>query len=150
MNRLPTLIFLLWPFLAVAESTFDCPDNIASTEGLPNNLVNGCFCAISGEFVQSINEFVIPGPEPLVHTANYGSRFNWGLSWVNFETIHPFTGYYEGRTTSIYGLRQPSGAHIFYYSTEEADKIFKKTGRLEKNMILQVMSSKNSTRKTVS
>ena len=116
MNRLLSLIFLLLPFLAMSETTFDSPDNVASTEGLPNNLVNGCVCAISGEFVQSITEFVIPGPEPLVHTANYGSRFNWGWSWVNFETIRPFAGFYEGRTSSIYSLRQPSGAHLFYYT----------------------------------
>ncbi len=63
MNRLLSLIFLLLPFLAMSETTFDSPDNVASTEGLPNNLVNGCVCAISGEFVQSITEFVIPGPE---------------------------------------------------------------------------------------
>ena len=123
-------------FLLTANEEFKEPDCVSSTEGLPNNLVNGCVCAISGEFVQSIEEFAIVGPEMLVQTINYGSHSNWKWSLVNHETITPFKGTYDGRPTNVFGLRQTSGAYLLYYSSENEEKEFKKTDLLRMKFMI--------------
>ena len=139
MNRLLSSIlfslFSLFPFLLTASLEFKEPDNVASTEGLPNNLVNGCVCTISGEFVQSITELAIAGPEPLVQTLHYGNRSNWSWSMSNHETIVTFNASFKGRLAHFSGLRQPSGSYLFYYSTEKGDKEYKKRDVLKMKLL---------------
>jgi len=39
------------------------PQEVATNEGLPSSIVNGCVCVITGEYIDVTNDLVIPGPE---------------------------------------------------------------------------------------
>ena len=49
---------------------------IASQEGLPISIVNGSVCAITGEFLITQTDVILPGPQPLALQRTYNSGTN--------------------------------------------------------------------------
>ena len=115
MKSLMFILACLWSFFLSADYPHyqDAPE-VSSTEGLPSSLVNGSVCVISGEYVDSVVDLVIPGPEPLVIARHYGSHSGWSYNHV--DKIRVFNTYYKQHDypSVVMDLRQPSGARLNY------------------------------------
>ncbi len=73
MRRLFLFLYLvLFSALATGEEPL-ASSSLASTEGIASSLVNGCVCAISGEYVDTAVDLFVPGPTPLLLQRNYCS-----------------------------------------------------------------------------
>ncbi len=123
MRRLMFFWICLWPIFLMWGNTPDYQEapNVATTEGLPSNLVNQSVCVISGEYTDSVLDVVLPGPEPLIIQRNYGSQSNGGLgkSWSFNHRERLILGqatYEKEESTPVWviGFRQPSGAQLDY------------------------------------
>ena len=82
------LFMQLFTYCAAQEAEhFSIDENYTSAatlEGLPSSLVNQSVCAISGQYVNHSQDFILPGPEPLVFQRSYTSteqRGNLGVGW---------------------------------------------------------------------
>jgi len=66
--------------------------SLAVTEGLPSNIVGGCVCVITGEYVDCETDVEVPGPEPLVIRRCYSSQdpkgnlANWTINHHDLVT----------------------------------------------------------------
>lgn len=132
------LFLLLFLFVkAGAEENLDSIQNtasfsVASSEGLPSNIVAGCVCAITGEYIENEVDFTVKGPEPLIFQRIYSSfadGTNWGGYWShNHQDIIRMTTHreYEQKTIEML-LVQPSSAclshKIKYKESKELQKI---------------------------
>lgn len=132
-----TLFCLCFPLFLIAYENFE-PDSsappsqsLASTEGLPSNLVNHCVCTITGEYIDSQTDIILPGPEPLVIQRNYSSQQrhgNFGGYWCLNHLSSIITGsQHEGpkRTLGLL-LTQPTSARILYTYCTFDEKLFGK------------------------
>ena len=78
--------------------------------------MNGSVCAISGEYVDSVVDLVIPGPEPLIIARHYGSHSGWSYNHV--DKIRIFSAYYNENDylSTIMDIRHASGSrHNYFY-----------------------------------
>ncbi len=83
------LLFLCFSSLPLSADDTSPPirsESVASQEGLPLSIVNNSVCVITGEFVDTQTDLVLPGPEPLLLERTYssGSRMesDLGYSWT--------------------------------------------------------------------
>jgi hypothetical protein len=94
-QRLPLrlrLLFLFYLLFSKEQITslesmqdFTPTSSLSATDGLPNSLVNNHVCAITGEFIYSAQDALIPGPESLAIQRFYSSGQsggNFGCSWA--------------------------------------------------------------------
>lgn len=105
--------------------------NVATTEGLPSNLVDESVCVISGDYSDSVVDVIVPGPEPLVLQRNYSNycRGNLGKSWSFNHYDQLVVGeavYEEKQPIWIIGLRQPSGSQLDYIYPKSKEALKKK------------------------
>lgn len=106
--------FLSWAGASEKPETAD----VSATEGLPSSLVSQSVCAISGEFIDSNVDVVIPGPEPLAVRRHYGNQSVGHWSFDHRDRI--FFGETKNRQqepTYVVCIRQPTGAHLDYFHT---------------------------------
>ena len=116
MNRFISLLVYLWPLLLAADIPYQEAPEVASTEGLPSSLVNGTVSVISGEYVDSVVDIVIPGPEPLMIARHYSSLSLNGWSFNHLDCIALCQAFYqENDYPSLFiDYRQPSGTQFNY------------------------------------
>lgn len=94
--------------------------DIAATEGLPNTIVNGSVCVITGEYIDQETDFYLPGPEPLVFHRFYSSLdrksgnlcSNWQINHRNF--IQFDNAKYKGEEVISFKWVQSSTSRITY------------------------------------
>ncbi len=112
------LFFFLFSFfllnLYALEEYFE-PKEVATTEGLPSSIVNGCVCAITGEYIDSMVDLVLPGPQPLIISRVYNS-FTEGLPWLfnSQDQVIMRDVYYKGKPSYVFSLQEASGAQLDY------------------------------------
>jgi hypothetical protein len=93
---------------------------LANTEGIPSSVVDECVSAITGDFVDSQVDIVLPGPEPLVLQRSYCSSDNsysyllnqWILNYPSELTITEIDGHKLQTLHAVLG--EKSGARIAY------------------------------------
>lgn len=116
MNK-PLFFFLAFFsfFSLFASQEYTEPQEVATTEGLPSNLVNQSVCVISGEYTDSVVDVVIPGPEPLtvsrVYTS-FSSRKPWSFNHCDNLILGNVS--YQGVPSFLIAFRQPSSAQLDY------------------------------------
>lgn len=131
MKNVIFLLVMLGPLLLLAEEVLEdveTPD-VTAAEGLPSSLVNGTVCAISGQYIDSMVDVVIQGPEPLVISRTCGSLAspNLGCLWsFNHEGFMTGCKAYDREEGPIWLFRicQPSSSYLDYIASrgEEEDK----------------------------
>ncbi len=128
--RLTLLLVCFWPFFLFSNESLKGNETaeVSATEGLPSNIANHSVCVISGEYVDSIVDVMLPGPEPLVISRHYAS-FSTGdkPGWFSnhADTLILSSGMYEEKfPVYVVSLRQPSFAQFDYFhaKTKEAQK----------------------------
>lgn len=123
-------IFLFFSFSVQAsdsDSSIEPDASVATTEGLPSSLVQGCVCVITGEFVDHEVDAHLIGPEPLVVARSYSSGINkgniargWSLNYSDFITLRSdYREHDETHYSSV--IMQPSGAFL-HYTCPKSDK----------------------------
>ena len=135
MRRLLTVLFCLWPLLAIFGNVENIePQEVATTEGLPSSLVNQTVCAISGEYTDHVVDVILPGPEPLVISRVYNS-FSAGKPWTfnHYEKLIVDYGRYEDKPVDHVRLRQPTGAQLDYIFEKKSN--YKKLKKLDFKLI---------------
>lgn len=121
-----TLVFASSTVVADEE---DHVPSIASTSGMPSSLVNGSVCAITGEYVESELDMVLPGPEPLILRRIYSSNNDtcahfydaWQLAHPSSLTIDRTRQMQDGHERKRYlaHLLEPSGSELLYHGKIE-------------------------------
>lgn len=126
MKSLLAVFFALFIIpLSASDEPPDVPSaSLAVTEGLPSNLVAGCVCAITGEYVDCETDLVVPGPEPLVISRCYSSQETKG-NLCNWSINHHDTAMYTRKTVNdtkyrLLLLTQPSGARLSYIHPKDS------------------------------
>jgi hypothetical protein len=130
----------LSPFFLFCENPSDYagPSDVVSTEGLPSNFVNQSVCVISGEYTDSIQDLVLPGPEPLVLQRFYGNfsegcLIRGGWSFNHYENAIVQEAYHqEDGGIYVVSLRQASGAVLNY---KHPSKKIKKEHKVRFNFV---------------
>lgn len=130
MRALFYLVFSLFVFpisngnLYASTDAFDSAPqtaslSVASSEGLPSNLVADCVCVITGEYVENEIDFTVQGPEPLSFQRLYSSNVDrtsfggyWSNNYQDCVMILPFEK--EGFKYKKIILKQPSNAYVSY------------------------------------
>lgn len=92
-------------------------------------VVNGCVNTITGDFVDSSVDLVIPGPEPLIFQRNYASSYNgrclyngWRhnhVSWIKIMELEHIT---TGNKTLTAQYMERSGRGTMYYNRWHLEK----------------------------
>jgi hypothetical protein len=126
MTRTFSLLFyLLTIFSNAISEEYTQPHDVATTEGLPSSLVNRSVCAITGEYIDSVIDLVIPGPEPLTIHRMYASHSEQPWFFSHQQNVNAKTMLYEGKESSIFFLNQPSGSclHYFVEANKKAHRI---------------------------
>ncbi|WP_068466632.1 RHS repeat-associated core domain-containing protein [Candidatus Protochlamydia phocaeensis] len=130
MHAIRQFILSYFIFAAVflfAEEESSLPtgsSSVATTEGLPSNLVNQSVCVITGEFVDQSTDAVLAGPEPLVMSRFYSSQDIGGWGGGGWSTnqrdiscvAERFSQHPDKRNTKCLSfiLAQSSGARLTY------------------------------------
>lgn len=126
------IYILLHSLFILSLSLFaDDPEinTLASTEGLVNSLIAGHVCPISGEFVYSQTDLVVPGPTPLTVQRSYRSRnISWGhlkKSWQLFEPLRMLSGVELSKNENLVRVPTSMGAELTYvhYKGDESKKL---------------------------
>ncbi len=115
-------------FSLYASQEYTEPREVATTEGLPSSLVNQSVCVISGEYIDSVLDAIIPGPEPLVVSRVYTS-FSYANPWSfnHYDNLILGNVLYEGIPSYLIAFRQPSGAQLDYvFEKKEGHQKLKK------------------------
>lgn len=123
MHKSFLFLLLSLPFLSLfAAQEYVEPQEVATTEGLPSNLVNQSVCVISGDYTDSVLDIVIPGPEPLVVNRVYISSAR-GMPWSfnHYDQLLLGSVLYDGTPAYIVTFRQPSGAQLDYLFEKKGD-----------------------------
>jgi RHS repeat-associated protein len=131
MRRWLSLWLCLWPFFLVIGAPsiqYEEAPSVATTEGVPSNLVNQSVCVISGEYTDSVLDVVLPGPESLVIQRHYSSKSpgSFGHSWSFNHRENLIFGeaiYDKDEPIPVWliCLRQPSGAQLDYIYPKSKD-----------------------------
>jgi len=120
------LFFLLTNFSPLLEGIIEDysePQEVATTEGLPSSLVNRSVCAISGEYVDSVLDIVIPGPEPLTLSRVYtSSSSNQPWSFNHYDQLILGNTVYQGKLSYLISLHQPTGSTLDYVLEKTGDE----------------------------
>lgn len=113
------------------------PKEVSSSEGVPSTLSNGTVCVISGEYVESSEDLVLPGPEAFAIRRSYGShaRGNFGTAWVmgHQEVLLCANVIREGERCKLFRLIEASGAQVDYVSPANE---YKKKKRINPKLIV--------------
>lgn len=108
---------------------YNGPKDIAATEGLPSGTINHTVSAISGEYIDAVQDVILPGPEPLVIQRFYGShtRGSIGHGWClnQHESIVLCSAQHNGTPVWIVGVRQPSGAQLDFMCPKSKETLRK-------------------------
>lgn len=135
-------LLLLWsllPFFLQGEEYVDYiePKELSSSEGLPSTLSNGTVCVISGEYVDTAEDLVLPGPETFIVKRTYGSQSMgcFGASWAmeHQEILLVENVIHEDERSKLFRFIQPSGAQIDYVCEIEE---FKKKKRINPKLVI--------------
>ena len=119
-----SLLYLLPLYAKDIDLNEGASSTLATTEGLPSNLVDQRVCVISGDFVDQSVDVVLSGPETMVIQRNYSNldpRGNFGRGWsINHRgATNNYQGPYEGVTHLCFLLMQPSSARLNYICPRE-------------------------------
>lgn len=138
MQRFLFIWMCLWPFMLLRGTPFEYqePKEVATTEGLPSSLVNQSVCVISGEYTDSVQDVVLPGPEPFIIQRFYGNKsqgsVGHGWSFNHFEKLILGDAIYDQKQSVwIIALRQPSGAQLDYIYPKSKEAVKKKDLQFE-------------------
>lgn len=114
-----TFIFLCLFHCAITEEVeIPVSSSLASTEGIFNSIVNEHVCVITGDFVDSAIDLVVPGPEPLAVRRSYTSsdmfyenflRMGWKLGEPDILVAKMAIG------GTIASAKTAHGARVKYY-----------------------------------
>jgi hypothetical protein len=112
-------------------SDYEGAPEVATTEGLPSSLVNQSVCVISGQYIDSVIDLVIPGPEPLVMQRHYGNQAdgNIGGFWSFNHFARMAAGkalYQKEQPIWVLALREPSGSQFDYIYPQSREATKKK------------------------
>lgn len=111
------LICSYWGKAAAEE--YGGAQDVTATECMPSSLVNQSVCAMTGEYVISTTQLVLPGPEQLVigHTYTNSLLSNWALN--HRDTMCSSTWEVNDKKMTVIGVRQPSGSQLDYKCLEK-------------------------------
>lgn len=134
MKRFAFFFFVQWVcvLLAVAESPFirDCSgfSSLANTSGMVSTIIDGSVSAITGDFIDSQVDIILPGPEPLILQRSYSSGDDsqdfFCRSW-HFNHPYGFAvhGSGESRNKDYRAhLGESSGGMVTYKGSTKASK----------------------------
>lgn len=113
------------------------PQEVSVAEGLPSNLVNQTVCVISGEYTDTVQDLVLPGPEKLVIQRFYGNKSHGsvGCGWCfnHGEKLVLGHALYGKNKNPIWiiALRQPSGSQLDYIHYKSKASLKKKDLRFD-------------------
>ena len=116
MNKfLFSFLYLFTVFSLYGLQEYVEPQDVATTEGIPSSLINQSVCAISGEYIDSIVDVVLPGPEPLVISRVYNS-FCRTKPWAfnHYDKLILGNVIYDEAPSYMVAFRQPSNAQLDY------------------------------------
>lgn len=130
------LFLVQWSFFFICFSQFlpiqgvESEESVATLEGLPSSIVNGSVCVITGDLTDSVLDLILPGPEPLVLSRNYSSRDcggGYGVGWHSnhVDCMKYESGRWDGKSSWLCQLVQPSGACLNYTHEDHKDNKYK-------------------------
>lgn len=117
-------LFCVCVFASAATEEDDHAPSIASTSGMASSLINDSVCAISGEYIDSEIDLILPGPEPLILRRIYSSSNDsqaylhdaWQLAHPSTLSIDRIIYVRDMRERKRYvgHLLEPSGSELIY------------------------------------